>query len=44
LNRKHACGDNESRREEICRMIVYNWKVLSVEEYDRPNYIASKEQ
>jgi len=25
----------ESRREEICRMIVYNWKVLSVEEYNR---------
>ena len=44
LNGKNAHGDTESRREEIYRMIVYNWKVLPVEEYDRPNHIASKEQ
>ena len=44
LNGKHAHGGTESRREEICRMIVYNWKDSPVEEYDRPSHIASKKQ
>ena len=44
LNGKHARGGTESRREEIYRMIVYNWKDSPVEEYDRPSHIASKKQ
>jgi len=44
LNGRHAHGGTESRREEICRMIVYNWKNSPVEEYDRPSHIASKKQ
>ena len=34
LNGKHACGDTESRREEICGVIYYKWKDSSVEECD----------
>jgi len=44
LNKKYAYGGTESRREEIHRMIVSNWKDSPVEEYDKPSYIASKKQ
>ena len=35
LNGEHAYRDTESRKEEICGIIVLKWKVSPAEECDR---------
>ena len=27
INEEHACEDTESRREDMCGIIIYTWKV-----------------